>query len=55
MWIAIATPIIMIASLVLIIVLWVNTNLIVALVVFGLLAGAAIAVYTKRRNRYREI
>lgn len=53
MWLAIVIPIVMIVCLVLIVVLWVNTNMIVALVVFGLLCAAGVAVAGKLRQRSR--
>jgi hypothetical protein len=55
MWLAIATPIIMILCLILIVVLWINTNLLVALIVFGLLCGAGVAVAGKLRQRSRGL
>lgn len=53
MWLAIATPIIMIACLVLVVVLWVQTNIFVAIIVFGLLCAAAWYVATAMRRRTR--
>jgi uncharacterized membrane protein len=53
MWLAIATPIVMIACLALVIALWIATNAIVALVVFGLLCVAASFLIATRRKRSR--
>lgn len=53
MWLAIATPIAMIACLALVVVLWVQTNMVVALIVFGLLCAAAWFVVTTMRKRRR--
>jgi len=55
MWLAIATPIVMIACLVLVVVIWVNTNLLFALIVLGVVCAAAWAIYVRRRNRYRGL
>lgn len=53
MWLAIATPIVMMALLALIVVVWVKTNMIVALVMLGVVcaAGYYIAVQMRRRTR----
>lgn len=53
MWLVILTPVVMILCLILIIVLWVNTNIIVALIAFGLLCAGAWAVAVKLRQRTR--
>lgn len=55
MWLVILTPVVMILCLVLIVVLWVNTNIVVALIVFGLLCAGAWAVGDRLRKRTRGL
>ena len=53
MWVAIAAPILMIVALALIVVVWMWTGPIIAMIVFAALcsAGAAGAAAMQRRNR----
>ncbi len=55
MWLAIGTPIFMMVCLALIVVLWVYTNIIVALIVFGVLCGVGVVVVGKLRQRSRGL